>query len=64
MAHDMEPTVFGLRTRTERLSAFVNSYPIIWVARFVFYAKLLSEKVQLLASAHDNGHPGFITLEC
>ena len=36
---DMEPTVFGLRTRTKRLTLFVNSYPVLWLARFVICAK-------------------------
>lgn len=37
--HDKEPTVFGLGTQTKRLTAFVNSYPVIWLAQFVLYAK-------------------------
>lgn len=38
---NVEPTVFGPRTRTKRLTAFVNSYPVNWMARFVLCGKLV-----------------------
>ena len=57
---DMKPTVFGLRRRTKRLTAFVNLYPVIWLVRFILYVNLVlsfREGLVFSGSAHDNRYP-------